>query len=532
MNVSDVLLLPSFAGAQVIAGHTGLTNEVSTAMVVEAPDIDVWGKPGQLLITSFYAFENLNGAGLERFFDTASSVGIGGLVFKPERLLSEAPQRVIALCNEHALPLIQVPAETKYDALLLDVLGHFLDSNIVLLNRFFDLHRQMMALALQQPTVLQIIMNLRGALHADITFFDSTKDRRTTTSQELSVFSTPRLTELPGDQYRTHRYFDAQLSYPSITRHATAVLIPSSDDQIYYLILHVKSERLTPYDIMAVENVVSLLQMEILKQNALDRKLFFQNNNLVRDLLTDSTLDSTRIAVDLQKLGIDQHPLFQVLLLNVKLDDPSEVDRRADVLLMARRRLKMLFPTTAYLETSDSIVFLHNFKNASQSYTSNTIRSIMNEVASIPAMPGFTYIAALSTTAGSNQLPTLFRQAEETARFFDTGRYSNRCLRYEDLGVYKLFLQVADADELRGFIDPRVVALHDENPTFFETAAVLCDNNLNYQEAARQLYVHPKTMRYRAERIKKISGLDFHNPDDRLQISLGARIYQLLEPHS
>ena len=27
----------------------------------------------------------------------------------------------------------------------------------------------------------------------------------------------------------------------------------------------------------------------------------------------------------------------------------------------------------------------------------------------------------------------------------------------------------------------------------------------------------------------KLTGLDFRNPDDRLQISIGARIYQLLE---
>lgn len=109
--------------------------------------------------------------------------------------MAKAPAQIVKLCDKHDLPLIQIPADTKYEGLLLDVLGNFLDSNLTLLNRFYDLHRQTMDLALREPTVLEILLKLRGLIHADITFFDSTKDRRTTTSQELSRFTMPRLTE-------------------------------------------------------------------------------------------------------------------------------------------------------------------------------------------------------------------------------------------------------------------------------------------------------------------------------------------------
>lgn len=106
-------------------------------MIVEAPDIESWGKSDQMLITSFYAFENLSADGLTFFFDKADELGIGAIVFKPERLLAEAPAQIVKLCDKHDLPLIQIPADTKYEGLLLDVLGNFLDSNLTLLNRFF-----------------------------------------------------------------------------------------------------------------------------------------------------------------------------------------------------------------------------------------------------------------------------------------------------------------------------------------------------------------------------------------------------------
>ena len=40
MNVSEVLHLPSFEGAQIIAGAAGSGRQVTSAMVLEATDIE------------------------------------------------------------------------------------------------------------------------------------------------------------------------------------------------------------------------------------------------------------------------------------------------------------------------------------------------------------------------------------------------------------------------------------------------------------------------------------------------------------
>ena len=42
----------SFYGASVIAGEYDLDREVKSVMVLEAADIENWGKPGQLLCTA------------------------------------------------------------------------------------------------------------------------------------------------------------------------------------------------------------------------------------------------------------------------------------------------------------------------------------------------------------------------------------------------------------------------------------------------------------------------------------------------
>ncbi|AEB07740.1 purine catabolism PurC domain protein [Coriobacterium glomerans PW2] len=529
MNVSEVLRLPSFAGALLIAGTEGASCEVSSAMILEAVDIEAWGREGQLILTSFYAFKGLSDRELDEFFAKASAIGIAGIVFKPDRLLDSPGEQIISRCDELKLPLVQIPKDTKYEALMLDVLGRFLESNLILLNRFFDVHRQTMALALKSPTVLQVITELRRTIHSDITYLDAAKNSRTTTCQELSEFNSPRLTEIAPDRYRTHRYYDAELRYATIRRRATAVRIPSSDDQIYYLIIHSKSERLAPLDIMAVENVVSLLQMEVLKQNAVDRKLFFRNNNLVQDLLLDRYANRSYIDNALEILGVAQYPFYQMLLIRIDLANPSEADRREDILLAIRRRLKMIYPDIAYFQANDRIALLHNFKGEHSCFDVYAITSALKEVAEVPSMPSYTFFAALSRTGNRYELGSLNRETIDILRFFDSNRYQNACLRYEDLGVFKILMQAGDLSELDHFIDPRVAALHAARPELFRTAVTLCENSLNYQKTGRDLFVHPKTIRYRVDRLEKISELDLRNPDDRLQIVLGSRIYHLID---
>ncbi len=530
MNVSDVLELPSFSGAKVIAGASGLSNEVSTAMVLEATDIEAWGREGQILITSFYALEGLSDEGLDAFFEQSSEIGISAIVFKPERLLSSPPSRLIELCESTAIPLILVERDTTYESLMLDVLGHVLDSNLTLLNRFFDVHRQLMSFALEQPSILQILMRLHGIIHSDVTFFDATEDRRIATDPDRSSFSSVQMKKLSPDRYRSHAYFDSTLTYRNgIVEAATAVRIPSSDDRDYYLVIHAKSHGLRPIDIMAVENVVSLMQMEILKQNAVDRKLFFRNNNLVHNLLLGRYTSPEEASSTLEALNLKRYPDYEVLLIRADPDDPVNSDRMEDIFDMIRRRIGMLYPDFAFFESNDRIVLLHNVRNDSARFDPRAIREILSDLAESKLVPSFAFLAVLSGTGAADVIPSLNKQALDMCRFFDTDRYRGDCLRFDDLGIYRILMQVGDVQELQKLVDPRVSSLREQNRDLFDTAVELCENNLNFQETARQLFAHPKTIRYRNGRIRELFKLDLHNPDDRLQIELGNRIFRLVD---
>ena len=76
-----------------------------------------------------------------------------------------------------------------------------------------------------------------------------------------------------------------------------------------------------------------------------------------------------------------------------------------------------------------------------------------------------------------------------------------------------------------------MLRLRREAPDLLTTLVVLCENNLSYQKTARRLFLHPKTVQYRAARVQQSYGLDIHDAEDFLQILLAGKILLLLGEH-
>lgn len=542
MNVREALLLPSFTEAKVIAGANGLDNELSSAMVLEAADIENWGKRGQLIITSFFALQELSDSEVARFFHTMSLIGIAAMAFKPERLLPTAPDSIVALCEDFGVPLIRLQPDVKYESIMLDVLGHVLDSNLTLLNRFYDAHRHTMALALKQPSIPYILSTLKNTLRMDVSYLDTTRDRRLGTDTARTCFDAYSFTRREPTPFQTHAYFDATLFFnhssddgenpvetvgETHAESALAVRIPSSDGIDYYLLVHESDVELTPLDTMTIENIVGLLQMKILEQNAIKQKLFIQNNNAVHDLLLERYGTSDRIDSALTMLGIDEYPFYEVLFVHVTLTDSADFDRLDELQQAIRRRIRSAYPGIVYFINNDRLVFLHNFRSPLTRFNLESIQEILDKLHASSALPLFQHLVALSSTVDRYALGQANTEVLNVYRLFNGSADRNRAIRFEDLGVYKLMLMADDLSQLSEYMDPRVVELATKQPELLSTLVCLCENGMDFSKTGEQLFVHSKTVRYRVERARQLYDIDVKNPDDFLQVMLTNKIMAL-----
>lgn len=529
LTVRAALDLPSFEESKLIAGKEGLDRRISSAMVMEAADIERWGRKGIFLVTSFYALEPLDDAERSAFLQELVKIEPSSIAFKPGRLLQAAPEDVIACCEQADIPLIQLSEKTKYESVLIDVMGSALDTNLMLLNRFFSIHHQTMKLALEQPSLYVILEEAKKTIRYECTYFDKISGTCVSTSPRYGSISNLRLEELHRGHYQTFHYYGAKLDTASETdQEAIAVLIPTSEGTPAYLFVHTGSRQLSPLDIMTIESFVSLLQMELLKMAAIDEKVFRRSNTLVHDLLLGRYTTNAATDDALKELSLDSNPFYQTLLVRFQIKDPAQGDRIDELLSAFRKQLKHLHFNVVFYESNNRIVFLRNFSSDTQALQVDTVKEILEGMSANQALPPFTYLATLSGTVDRYHIFRANDQVMGVYRLFDPDHKHNYVLHYDNLGIYKILLDVEDHDRLIEYMDPRLQRLRHENPQIFGTLLCLAENDLNFQETADHLFVHYKTVSYRVNRARTLYGIDVHDSDTLAQLVIARRILTLM----
>jgi sugar diacid utilization regulator/GAF domain-containing protein len=107
---------------------------------------------------------------------------------------------------------------------------------------------------------------------------------------------------------------------------------------------------------------------------------------------------------------------------------------------------------------------------------------------------------------------------------------------HDELGVIRLLL-ASDADpDLWTFVDDVIgpVVEHDRihDGDLTKTLRSYFAADCSQQEAAKQLYVHHKTLRYRLDRIEALTGLDLRRHDDRVRADLALKIFDVVRRSS
>jgi sugar diacid utilization regulator/putative methionine-R-sulfoxide reductase with GAF domain len=102
---------------------------------------------------------------------------------------------------------------------------------------------------------------------------------------------------------------------------------------------------------------------------------------------------------------------------------------------------------------------------------------------------------------------------------------------YEELGIVRLLLGSGNDPDLQTFIDdvtgPLIAYDRDNDGSLIRTLRAFFDADCTQRIAADRLFVHHKTLRYRLEQIKQLTGLDLSRHEDRMRADFALRLLQI-----
>ena len=108
---------------------------------------------------------------------------------------------------------------------------------------------------------------------------------------------------------------------------------------------------------------------------------------------------------------------------------------------------------------------------------------------------------------------------------------STAALAYDELGVVRLLIGTPDAADIHAFMQemlgPLLAYDEERNGALVPMLEAFFAEDCRQRDAAARLFVHPKTLRYRLEKIRELTGLDLASHTDRMRADLALRIHQV-----
>jgi DNA-binding PucR family transcriptional regulator len=127
------------------------------------------------------------------------------------------------------------------------------------------------------------------------------------------------------------------------------------------------------------------------------------------------------------------------------------------------------------------------------------------------------------------EFPEGFRQARFALAA--TSLPQHPVMVFDELGVLQFLLTPSDRGDLDRFVERTLGILLDYDRThktsLVPTIEAYLAADCNLHRAAQRLFVHPKTMRYRLQRMQSLTGLRFDRQDDRFNLQLALKILRL-----
>lgn len=544
-RVEDVLKLASLKEAIVLSGAQYLHKVVKGSTIMEAPDITDWLIGGELILTSLYPIRFFNEEEQKQFIAKLAEKEVSALMIKNHRFVNEIPQSIIDEGEKCKLPIIQIPKEVPYVDILYPVMEEILNLQVKKLQYYKEIHDQFTALSLADESPEKIIETLEKLIGNPVALFDRNFFCIASTLPCLTNFEIVEKNyyydETEKMKFPHYRQIVKYMEQKERIGHQIVVPIETINHIKTYLLIGEMNKPLEELDFIAVENAATSLSLELVKRFAVAEVDKRFKNDLLEQLI-EGKLPSNILYQDANLIGWDIEGAFAVVLFKISKNNERIYSKQVkrgisngneetllhdaihqhvpNALIGSKGGLKVVL-WKADIEDTKWLIKIKERVYTILDLVQKQDNKIMIQVG----------IGTLSEHI--NNISDSYIKAQDALEFGEVLNGKESITSYSELGVFRMLGQFTNSEELKSFIPPSLQKLLNyqqaNKADLLTTLKVFLQSNQNATKTSQLLFIHHKTVVYRMERIKEITGMDFEDAEEMLLVQIGLKITELLE---
>ena len=334
---------------------------------------------------------------------------------------------------------------------------------------------------------------------------------------------------------KASKYVDVKENTAIITFHNTKV-IPNT------IVTMEQELRKKEQDVcMELENATINLQDGFLSEFAQDEEKKAYQRDIIQNIL-NGLLSSKEMTEAAAQLGMKESDTYRVvdfhtIKKNVQRKYTKEQLQEVGVIV---GELMYLLPDALIYRNMDQIVMI---QQVDSDQTELEYQKEMEEIEEV-IQQSILYrkkdtdfqIGIGKSVEGYQRLKESYHEASRAIKYIDiirlvTGDKNKSVVHYSNLGFFQIFGEIDDVTELERYIPETLKKLYlydDEHKgELITTLQMYLRNNQSIKKTADAMFVHYRTISYRLEKIKQISGINFDDANEVLAVSNGLIIYKM-----
>ena len=335
---------------------------------------------------------------------------------------------------------------------------------------------------------------------------------------------------------KASKYVDVKENTAIITFHNTKV-IPNT------IVTMEQELRKKEQDVcMELENATINLQDGFLSEFAQDEEKKTYQRDIIHNIL-NGLLSSKEMTEAAAQLGMKESDTYRVvdfhtIKKNVQRKYTKEQLHEVGVI---EGELMHLLPDALIYRNMDQIVMI---QQVDSDQTELEYQKEMEEVEDVIQRSIFYrkkdtdfQIGIGKSVKGYQRLKESYHEASQAIKYIEivrlvTGDKNKSVVHYSNLGFFQIFGEIDDMTKLERYIPETLKKLYEYDDEhkgeLIPTLQMFLSNNQSIRKTAGAMFVHYRTISYRMEKIKEITGINFDNANEVLAVSNGLVIYKML----
>jgi purine catabolism regulator len=512
-SLLDELQLELATGAKAAAAP------VRWVHISELQDPTPWLSGGELMLTTGIPLDTEEKQ--RAFVSDLAGRNLAGLGFGTGFSHKRLPEALVDEAQKRGFPLFEVPYSVPFIAITEKAFTKLVNEQYEVLQRGLAIQRRLERLVLEERGLEEIAATVASAVGGTVAVLDGRGERLAGRGfrRQLSAEAIAAIRrEVIGHAGDGHPFVP---SHPSLAGRALAhpVVSPGGGLPQAWVVIVRDSGGLGDFERLILQQAVAIVALELMRRRVEQET----ERRLAGDVLAAALggmMDPVELRRRLEPFGIGE----EAAVLVFAVDNPAAAAATLEATLAADGCAAVVAPheiggrelLCAVLDTADT----------------DPLEAAAKARATLIEQCGPTRAAA-----GRVGPPASLRHSFHEARCaLEATAFANgsapEVASWRDLGAFTLLLSIQDDDALQLYCDSVLGPIEEGDEEYggelLRSLEAFIEQNGQWERAARQVYCHRHTLRYRMRKVEELTGRDLSRAHDRIEFWLALRARELV----